>query len=66
MEAPNPEIRTREHAVGTSQLTELASSGCPRRAQRVPAPESEAIQVDAWAAAAHVLRPALSRQFPGE
>jgi len=56
MKAPSSRIRTREHAVGTSQLTELASSGCEWRAQRVPAPASEAIQVKALAAA--VLRPA--------
>jgi len=34
--------RRREHAQGTSQLTELASSGAEQRAQRLPAPESEA------------------------
>src|SRR4051794_40488493 len=43
--------RSREHAVGTSQLTELATSGREQRAQRLPAPESEALDVNAFAAA---------------
>jgi len=41
-------IRTRQRAAT------LASSGCERRAQRLPAPESEARQVDAFAAAAEL------------
>jgi len=45
--------RRREHAVGTSQLTELAASGWGQRAQCLPAPESEALNVDASAAPAH-------------
>ena len=44
--------RRREHAVGTSQLTELAASGWERRAQCLPAPESEAIDVNAFDAPA--------------
>jgi len=44
--------RRREHAVGTSQLTELAASGWGQRAQCLPPPESEAIDVNASAAAA--------------
>jgi hypothetical protein len=41
---------SREHALGTSQLTELAASGREQRAQRLPALESEAVSVNATAA----------------
>jgi hypothetical protein len=37
---------SREHAPGTSQLTELAASGRQVRAQRLPAPQSEARDVN--------------------
>jgi len=54
--------RRREHAVGTSQLTELAASGPLRRAQCLPAPESEALDVNA--SVAPVLTPARRHREP--